>query len=274
MNYIELIGPPGAGKSTLLEQLVNKSEKEIKWKRYEEAVIDIIDSLEWLQLKNTKCKALYLAYKLNFTGYKKLGIRNTLINELTSDISPNIQKKYEYLIESQFKALASLDKNISPINKSTLLNWHVKAVDKLFVLEALKYQKTVVFDEGPFKTHFGLHHIDLEQIKESTLPRAVIYCVCSIEENLKRVKNRISLTGQINKIHNKLNNKDLEYLVDYTQDIARKNVAFLESIGVPILNVDMTSPSEDSTLNKVRHFIEHILKNDYSIDKFHPATCL
>lgn len=258
MSYIELIGPHSVGKTTLLKRLVSKrkKEKETKWKKYEETISDILDSLEWHELQNMKCRALYLAYKLNFTGYKKVGIRNTLIKKLTPDISNKVQKKYEYLIESQFKALASLDENISPINKCTLLNWHKKALEKLWVLEALQYQKTVVFDEGPLKTHFGLHQIDLDQMKKTTLPKAVINCTCSIEENLKRVKNRINQTGNVLKIHNGLNNKDLEYLVGYTHAVANKNTAFLESIGLPILNVDLTDPIKDSDLEKISLFLK------------------
>lgn len=257
MDYIELVGPPAVGKTTLLDLLVSERKADVGWKKYEEAIFDIVASLQWHELTTTKSAVLYLADRINFIRYKKLGICNTLIHELTTDISNDIQRKYEYLLDSQIKALASLDENISAINKYGLLGWHKKALQKLFVLETLQYQKTVIFDEGPLKTHFGLHEIELNQIKKSTLPKAVIYCSSSVEENLQKVKKRIALTGQINSIHNGLNDKGMEYLVNYTHRIAEKNIDFIENIGVPVLKIDLTHPVENTDLKSIEAFLKH-----------------
>lgn len=255
INYIEFIGPPGVGKTTLFNLLVSNREKDSNWVTYQEAISNIADTISWEQLKNLKSTILYLLNKINLTQYKKQGICTILANELRGEIPHSIQTKYEYLMGAQLKAVASLNLNISSINKYSLLSWHLKSLEKAFLLEVFNYQRTVILTEGPFKTHYGLDYINLNQMDMDTIPRAVIYCTTSAEENLKRIQTRFVTTGKLSKIHTPLNNENLYFLVELTHDIAEKNLTFIKSLGVPTTEIDLTNPVTDYTIRELNHFI-------------------
>lgn len=254
MNYIELIGPPSVGKTTLLNTLAN-SRKTNEWATYEEATYDIVDSLTWSQLYSPKSKLLYLINKVNFTNFKRLGINNTILKEVIPQVAGAIQKKYEYLVEAQLQAIQTLSLNISPINKCSFLNWHIQALQKLFMLETFGYTKTVLLAEGPFKNHHGLDQIHPNSITPNTLPNAVIYCTLSIANNIKRIQNRLALTGNISTIYNSLNKGQLEELVTYTHEIARVNVGSIKMLGIPIFEVDLTDHTPTPVLERIQQFI-------------------
>lgn len=255
MNYIELIGPQGAGKSELLQLLVEKRNKTASWITYQEAVSDIVDSIRWNQLKKINNKLLYLLNKVNFVQYKEIGIHNTLISGFTEDIPHTIQKKYEYLMDAQFKCLESMELNISSINKYSLLSWHWNALNRVFILETLNYKKTVLLDEGPLKTHYGLFHINGKQINKETLPKAVIYCSIDLKQNLKRIEKRRIATGKLSKMHNDLNNEDMDCLVTSTHEIATKNFSYIKNLGIPTIEIDLSDSIIDSDLEKLNQFI-------------------
>lgn len=255
MSYIELIGPPGVGKTTLLHTLVNSRKPEKSWRTYEEAICNIIDTLSWNQLDSPKSKFLYLLYKANFTDYKKLGISNTTIKALIPQIAEVIQKKYEYLLEAQLQAIQTLSLQISPINKCSFIHWHLKALQKLFVLDSFGSTQTVLLDEGPVKTHYGLNQVNLNNISNDTLPNAIIYCTLGISKNIERIQNRSVTTGKKSTIHNNLNNEHLETLVNYTHQIAASNFTFIKTIGIPTFEVDLTNPAEELELEKLQNFI-------------------
>lgn len=256
MNYIEFIGPSAAGKTTLLNTLTSSRNENNQWKTYHEAIFDIVNKLDWSQMKTGKSKLLYLLNKGNISQYKKVGLSNTIIQELTKEIADPVQQKYEYLIEAQLKAIQSLQLNISPINKCSLLNWHLQSLQKIFVLEHFNYKPTVLLTEGPFKTHYGLNNINLNDIRSDTLPKAVIYCTLNLEKNLNRIKTRKNKTGRLSKIHSDLKHESLERMVTYTHEIATRNFIFVKSIGIPTIEVDLSLSLSSSDLNQLNRFIE------------------
>lgn len=255
MNYIELIGPPGIGKSTLLNSLVNSRKNGDTWKTYHEAIFEMADSLSWNQLTSNKSRLLYLLYQANVTNYKKLGIANTIIKELAPRFTDAMQRKYEYFIESQLKAINTLSIQISPINKCSFINWHIQAIKKLFVLETFGYSNTVLFAEGPLKNHHGLNYITHEETTPETLPNAVIYCTLGIDKNIERIQKRKALTGSVSTIHNSLNKAQLEELVSYTHEIAKTNLGSIKMLRIPTYEVDLTHHISDSEMTNLQHFI-------------------
>lgn len=255
MNYIEMIGPPGIGKSTLLELLSDSRTKDASWKRYEEAIFDIAASLKWSQLKTPKSKLLYLINKSNISHYKKLGICNTIVNDVKRTFPNKVLTNYNFLVDAQLKAVQHIALNISPINKCSFINWHLQSLQKVFTLEAFHYEPTVIFEEGPLKTHFGLEQININHIEADSLPKAVIYCSLSIEDNLKRIQARKRTTGKLSAIHNELNKENLEQLVAYTHDVAASNYAFIRSIGIPTIEVDLSHPLTPSGIQQLNNFV-------------------
>lgn len=274
MNYIELIGPPAAGKSTLLNLMIGSRVSQNKWTTYDEAISNIVRSLHWNQLPDWKNKILYLINKNNPTSYKKIGINNIIIQNLTASLPELVHKKYEYLVEAQLKAIQEIDIHISSMNKCSFLNWHLRSIQKLITLEYFKYNSTVVFAEGPFKTHYGLKYIDLNRIQYDTLPKAVVYCTLSIEENSNRIQTRENITGHVSKIHNQLNGASLPELIIYTHRIAENNFAFLKSIGIPTYQVDLTEHITESELSKINQFVTHYADQNSTAESWHtPLVC-
>lgn len=259
MNYIEIIGPPGIGKSTLLKALVDGT-KDKKWKTYQEAIISIAKGLKLKELGSSKSRILYLLNKINLGGYKEFGISNTILQYEAPQIANSIQKKYEYFVDAEIKAVNEIPLRISAFNKSSFLTWHIQSLKKLFILEAFGYMPTVIFAEGPCKTHHGLTYIPKHNISADTLPKAIISCTLSVKENINRIQTR-AIAGSIGTVHNHLNNEPLETLVEYTHQLVRTNLMYLKGLGIPTYELNLTNMQSDAELNHIQNFITENINN-------------
>ena len=260
MDYIELIGPPAVGKTTLLTKLVDKRKQNATWKTHQEAVIDIADNLHWQQLNTLNERGLFLLNKLNFLKYKKLGISNILLHKLTGQISDTALKKYEYLLDAQLKSIEFLGPRISSINKCSFITWHLKALNQLCLMESFAYNNTILFTEGPLKTHYGLEHLHVDDITEDTLPNAIINCTIDLEENVKRIARRLITTGRVSKVHNKLNDANLDQLVTFTHNIAVRNIMVIKNLGIPVFDINLSQPVAASELEALSDFLARYSK--------------
>jgi len=256
MHYIEIIGPQGVGKTTLLNELMKARTGIHIWKTYPEAVTEMADSLSWNRYERINGKFLHLLHKCNFTGFKKQGIANSLIREATVDFPVEIQKKYEYLVDSQFKAFEKINLDISPINRFYLIDWHMKALDRVFTLEMHKYGKTVLFDEGPLKTHYGLELLDQQNVNRDTLPKAVVYCFTGIKKNKKRLVKRMDHTGRLSRIHNELNNEDFETMVEFVHEVMERNMAVIRNLEIPVHEIELSERPGKKKLGQLIEFLD------------------
>jgi len=240
INFIEFIGPQGAGKTTLLNKLLQLRRPAENWRTYQEAVSELADSLTWKDLKTVKGKILWLLNRGNFTAYKKEGISNSLFSQIQDEISLNIPKKYESLIEAHLKSICSTDLMLSPIIRAQLVGWQLRALERVLPLEMLNYDKTVLLDEGPIKNHYGLKYMIGSEPAENVYPGAVVFCSLDVETNMKRILDRERQTGSLSMVHKELNNQPFECMVKQTHKIFSENVDFLRSVNVPVLEADMT----------------------------------
>jgi hypothetical protein len=227
MNYIELMGPQGAGKTTLMRKLVMQRENGADWCTFDEAISEIADQVHWEGLSHWDQRLYWILRKADLFGVKRNGLSNKLIKCLRREEDLDVKKKYEYLIEAQIKAVAELEIGISPINLFYLLSWNYKALDRSFLLEEFNFGKTVLMDEGPFKTHYGLRYINPAKVIKDTLPAAVLYSTIDKKLNVERILDRFEKTGKFSRIHNRINKADLPEVTDTIHKISEENITVI-----------------------------------------------
>jgi hypothetical protein len=128
----------------------------------------------------------------------------------------------------------------------------MKALNRVFQLEMFNYEKVVLFDEGPVKTHYGLKYLDLNLIDYETLPRAVIYCFLDENENINRIYKRNKYRKGLSRVHNELNDNDITVLVKQIHNVFESNYQALSKLNVPVIKLDM---NEQIEIDEVRKFI-------------------
>jgi hypothetical protein len=119
------------------------------------------------------------------------------------------------------------------------MNLHYRALDRNFLLEEFRYHRPVLTDEGPLKTHYGLHKIDPDAVDRRSLPAAVIYCRIGKKENVKRIMQRFDKTGRLSRIHNELNNDDIREVTLKLHNIHKKNLEMIKQLRIPLMILDM-----------------------------------
>jgi len=260
MNYIEIVGPPGAGKTTLLNKLIDERKEGAEWCTFDEAIIDIAQKLRWSDLGHNKAKGLFLLNKIDLFNKKTLGISNKLVKSLRGEEDYGIMSKYEDLIKAQIKAVAELNIDISPLNLFSILAWNRNALDRNFLLEEFSYPKTVVMDEGPLKTHYGLSNLDWDKIDNESLPRAVIAAKISVEENVKRILLRYSESGNLSRHPNEYNGDSIELVTTKVHQIFESNLSIIKKLGIPMLEIDLEVEIDKNCVEKTAEFIEEFGK--------------
>lgn len=258
LNYIEFIGPQGAGKTTLLKKLIENREKNDSWCTYDEAIIEIANGLRWKDLRKSRQQMLWLMRKADLFNKKLNGLSIELVKSLRDKQDrTDLMIKFEFLIEAHIKAVAEMDMDISPDNLFNLMTWHYRSLKRFALLEEFRFfNKTVIMDEGPFKTHYGLQYIDPKKVNQDCLPMAIVYCRLDKEENIRRIMQRYSKTGRLSRIHNKYNNDNIEKVTSKLHDILTKNLHILQSMNIPILNLDMgTEVDTDQVMNFIRNTV-------------------
>jgi len=260
MNYIEMIGPQGAGKTTLMKKLVKHRNGDSNWCTFDEAVIEIGGQVRWKDLKYMEQRLFWLMRKADLFDLKINGLSQKLVKSLRVQKHLEIKRKYEYQIEAQFHALAELDMDISPINLFHLMKLNYNALDRAFLLEEFNFPKTVVLDEGPFKTHYGLKYITPEKVVKDTLPNAVLYTTIDIQKNVKRIMKRYDDTGYFNRIHNRINREGIPEVTEKLHKILEDNIKEIRKLGIPVMELDLGAPINDNVIGEIEEFI-----NQYSI---------
>jgi len=266
MNYIEIIGPQGVGKTSLLERLVAARPRGSSWVTYHEALFEIARQISWGDVNTMYGKYLYLLNRINPTSFKRIGISIKLINEIKPGNKGSIEQ-FDYLIRSHITYMNSDDLDLSAVNKARLLNWHFNAVQRCLLLEAFGYSKTVIFDEGPYKNHYGLKVLAISSITPGTMPLAVINCYTSTMENFERIKKRAENTNRLSVIHKDMDDEALMAMVETIRNVNTSNAMFLRNAGVPVLDTDLSGDKKEHDIGRIITFLQ-----EHSVNRIDPPA--
>ena len=255
MNYIEIIGPQGAGKTTLLKKLMQLRGEDDDWCTVDEAIIEIAGKVRWKDLNKGWQRTLWFMRKADFFNTKINGLSNALVKKLRGKEDLTAKKKYEYLIMAQIKAIAELEMDISPLNLFSLMVMNYSALDRLLLLEEFNFSRTVVMDEGPFKTHYGLKYINTENIDKETLPSAVVFVTIDPEINVERIMKRYDETGSLSRIHSSINRDSIPEVTPKLHTILEENLKTMYKLKIPVIELDLGEELNPKTVDDVGEFI-------------------
>ena len=228
-----MIGPQGAGKTTLMKKLVQHRDIDSGWCTSAEAIIEIAGRVRWKDLNHLDQRLLWLLRKADLFELKINGLSNKLVRSLRDEEDLDVKRKYEYLIAAQIKAL-----------------------DRAFLLEEFNFSKTVVMDEGPFKTHYGLRYINPEKVVKETLPAAVIYGTIDKQKNVERIMKRYEATGSFSRIHNRINRDGVPEVTGKVHEILNENIKVIRKLGVPVMELDLGGALDGDVIRNVGEFLK------------------
>jgi len=170
---------------------------------------------------------------------------------------------YYSFINEVLMAFAS--KNIAnPVNKFNHIAYSISLFKKLAFLDYFKKDYAVIFDE------FIIHNMPItsdihlltklfeknDLLRSRILPKAIVYCKSSLEENYNRRNERIK-SGAVLFIDKNLSDEDLWMSCKINLEEAEEKAAVMSELGVPVLSVDMEEDQRDN-VNKVLGFIRKI----------------
>lgn len=170
---------------------------------------------------------------------------------------------YYSFINEVLMAFAS--KNIAnPVNKFNHIAYSISLFKKLAFLDYFKKDYAVIFDE------FIVHNIPItsdiqllnklfeknDELKTRILPKAIIYCKSSLEENYNRRNKRIK-SGTILFIDKNLSDENLNMSCKINLEEAEKKAVVMQELGVPVLSVGMEE-DQSFNANKVLDFIRKL----------------
>lgn len=251
MKRIELIGPSGGGKSYLVSFLKKNRGSYYDWSTYDEAILEIVKQKGIRDIKGLSKKVYGLLLQL---GVEKGFVIKKLLPKLK--VQKSISDEFNYFAELHFNYLSNDLLYSNYLQKLYYCQFHYSVLQSLNQLLSLNYQGTVLFDEGPFATCYGLQNGELNRLKKSAiLPQVVFYCYLSPEENFKRLLKRKEKNGRIGGRYSALEKeKDIMKLIKIIHEEKSQQRDLLASLNIPIIDVNLEeiiTPKKAKELNKL-----------------------
>jgi hypothetical protein len=248
MKWIEILGPSGIGKTYLKEKLfAHQGNTEYS---------SLEDALKAVALRppakndNHGIVDILLKFylKQNIVNTKKRIIIDNFLNYKEAYLSNSIN--YRYLLESCINYY--LKSNKTAEEKTYRISLFKLIIEKMASLDYYKYDKTVIFDEGPFNHS---HKIDFNLIKKNSyLPSGFIFCNARPEAIINRVKKRSS-EGRTVPAHKFLSDKELgSHIFERYNDYLIRMEIFKE-LGVPYIEVNLENEI-DLAVEEVTRFLK------------------
>jgi hypothetical protein len=262
---IDFLGLPGTGKSAIYEQLGRIKRSKRRYLLQDEAKLDYICNTKPLsESNNARIIKLLFSLKINKMGvilrdrYLYLAKRNAFYTQ---------HEVIEQFLNHTLKGVAEANFNI--FSKYNGINYLHDCIEDVLLLGNNKNNLPVIFDESLSLKILGLVPYSLGHFEEFTrtyfklmpLPNIVLYTHCSLETNLKRLKNR----NRVNFGHRNLTDEQLKRTVEIQESILKIGLEVLEKQNVYILHLN----TENSFIENARavsdkiHDILELTKNEY-----------
>ena len=257
MKRIEFTGAAGVGKSTLFSKLLEKRVERSSWYTPKEALINTVK--ENFKSKHPFNRRGLIQYNISPQYHEKWS-REILASykwKIYKSSLPSYNSWINFFIEAYNE-----NKTHPASAKMEHFNLFFSQIEELSTLSYFNFKDKIIYEEGLLQHNPGITELtSFQQIKYSEenkfqLPVAVVYCKLSVEENYKRRKNRIA-QGKGTQNEREKSDKDLLDLCTRMNDRISRRVEVLKAIGIPILEVDMSSDLSKN-VEKVNSFINGI----------------
>ncbi|MGE5627298.1 MAG: hypothetical protein ACM3X7_04180 [Solirubrobacterales bacterium] len=265
MKKIEFIGASGVGKTTLFKEMLLFTENRI-WKTPSEARIEIARNMKFDNFKGLKLLRL-LCLKLDILKNKHSNMAIDVLDKYMAQLESENIYKYNEIIDLMLKALFN-DYDFDAYRKAEFIKFYMDMLKKdIIALEFSDYNNFVVYEDGILHNSIGLDNEKYFNymvhknpgILEIIIPKGVVFCQLSLEENIARRNKRIN-SGFGTILENNYSQETILEICMRDLDEANSKVDLIKKYGVPILNIDTSKPIKDN-VKKVDSFISNIQIN-------------